>query len=845
MKRLAVFLSLLAASFIADAKVVAWYRFEETPSGTGTSGETVFTNTIDAAKYPAYPRVCTANGNNKYNPANPKVLTSSHERMPVYTNAFPSDVSICDTVGFGGNRPGREYHNNSAIDLRNLADENTNPSGLILIDDHEDLRPKSFTLEFFMRSNKSTKNFRTLAVRTAKTYSTKEAFRLWGLLYNGGGMYLQGGLNTLGVTNTVTMAEEIIYWKINASSTAAIVDDNRWHHIALTVDNETKKACIYIDYVLRGSTTFVGEIFYEEGYPFALGGDPQCSYYNMFMAIDEIRFCDEPLTPERFLRYRPKRDLDKVNKVDSNTLFFFDFDDPFEQVVYGEGDMKIVHTNYPFLANKAINPLYSTVDATLSSFTFSGTWTNRFTPVRNTLEVPNSQSRFGITGNGTIENTASCHVITNSPYNDNSKRIILPSSVTREALFGDSLTIEGYFMVPNLNELQGFSSTLGNTIFLCMNGAFAINIVAAPGAWSYGYIFDVSIGGNKLQGRLGGHPTYTYTSYADGKWHHFALVYDRDTQEGFFYMDGKLELKGAVPSPFSDVKNGYVKEFLMGTPYWEDHYITNFRFDNIRISRGALKPYQFMTTISEETLEYYASASFENNFVMQPYTNFFGEAGAAAKFIDEGVAPICEKVRPAKKLSVGKNGTLITEDNRHSVRINGGAITYPDRALIADSDEFTVQFFLKMDSLNVGAGIARVNRGSSTLVTNAVTWALSVADSAGNLTLKVDTEAEEGQEHSFNVAVSCGNWHHVAMQFGVEDGNSVVKMYRDYELIDTWTVQGRIITRPRFMNFMLGAGEDPAAAFNGWIDELRITPGIVPVDEFIYPLRKGLRLIVR
>ena len=38
MKRLAVFLSLLAASFIANAKVVAWYRFEETPSGTGTSG---------------------------------------------------------------------------------------------------------------------------------------------------------------------------------------------------------------------------------------------------------------------------------------------------------------------------------------------------------------------------------------------------------------------------------------------------------------------------------------------------------------------------------------------------------------------------------------------------------------------------------------------------------------------------------------------------------------------------------------------------------------------------------------------------------------------------------------
>ena len=674
MKKLTVFLTLLAASFIADAKVIAWYRFEENPSGTGTSGETAFINSVAPEKYPAYPRVCTANGNSKYNPSAPAVLTSSHERMPVYTNAFPSDVSICDNVGFGGNPPGREYHNNSAIDLQNLPDSKNNPSGLVLIDDHEDLRPKSFTLEFFMRSNRSKVGFRTLAVRTSKTYSTKEAFRLWGMLYNGGGMYVLGSIRTSGVTNTVTMAEEIFYKEINASSTSAIIDDGLWHHIALTVDNETKKACIYIDYTLRGSTTFIGEILYEEGYPFAFGGDPQCSYYNMFMSIDEIRLCDEPLTPERFLRYRPKRDFNKVNKVDSDTLFFFDFDDPFEQAVYGEGDMKIVYTNNPFLANKAVNPLYSTVNATLSSFTFSGTWTNRFTPVRNTLEVPNSQSRFGLTGNGAIENTASCHIITNSPYNDNSKRIILPSSVTREALFGDSLTIEGYFMVPKVSDLRGYTSDLGNTIFLCMNGAFVINIGSKPGVWNYGYIYDVQIGNYTLTGRLGGHPNYTYTAYADGKWHHFALVYDREAQEGFFYMDGKLELKGAVPSPYSKVSNGYVKEFTMGTPFWEDKYTTNFRLDNIRISRGALRPYQFMTTVPEESLEHYASASFENGFIMQPYTNFFGEAGAAVKFTEEGSAPVCENERPAKVLTAGRNGTVVADGNRRSARINGGAI---------------------------------------------------------------------------------------------------------------------------------------------------------------------------
>jgi hypothetical protein len=378
-----------------------------------------------------------------------------------------------------------------------------------------------------------------------------------------------------------------------------------------------------------------------------------------------------------------------------------------------------------------------------------------------------------------------------------------------------------------------------------MNGAFRIDIGSKPGVWNYGYIYDVKIGDNTLTGRLGGHPDYTYTPYADGKWHHFALVYDRDAQEGFFYMDGKLELNGAVPSPYSKVTNGYVKEFTMGTPFWEDKYTTNFRLDNIRISRGALRPYQFMTTVAEESLEHYASASFENGFIMQPYTNFFGEAGAAVKFTEEGVAPVCENERPAKVLTAGRNGTVVADGNRRSARINGGAITYPDRALIADSAEFTVQFFMKMNSLNAGAGIARVNRGASTIVTNAVTWALSFADSAGNLALKVDTAAAEGQTRNFNAGVTCGSWHHIAMQFGVENGNSVVKMYRDYELIDVWTLHGKIITRPRLMNFMIGAGEDPAAAFNGWIDELRITPGVVPVEEFVYPLRKGHFLLVR
>ena len=56
----------LAFCAVAQAKTIAWYRFEEEPFGTVTTGDTIFTNTLDATKYPAYARVMTGSLNNKY-----------------------------------------------------------------------------------------------------------------------------------------------------------------------------------------------------------------------------------------------------------------------------------------------------------------------------------------------------------------------------------------------------------------------------------------------------------------------------------------------------------------------------------------------------------------------------------------------------------------------------------------------------------------------------------------------------------------------------------------------------------------------------------------------------------
>ena len=45
--------------------------------------------------------------------------------------------------------------------------------------------------------------------------------------------------------------------------------------------------------------------------------------------------------------------------------------------------------------------------------------------------------------------------------------------------------------------------------------------------------------------------------------------------------------------------------------------------------------------------------------------------------------------------------------------------------------------------------------------------------------------------------------------------------------------------------FMIGAGEDTTAGFTGFVDELRVSPGIVAATEFLTPKKSGGILILR
>ena len=333
--------------------------------------------------------------------------------------------------------------------------------------------------------------------------------------------------------------------------------------------------------------------------------------------------------------------------------------------------------------------------------------------------------------------------------------------------------------------------------------------------------------------------------YADGNWHHIALVYDKEFNEGCLYVDGVLVLSADGSFTFNNMVNSYHKNFIIGDSYWPEHFSTALRIDDVRITRGALKPYQFLTTIEEEDSAVYAKVSFENDLIMQPYASFFTSSAELKQFTEDGEKPTFGKQRPAREILKGKDGSAVLERNSWSLRINGGCITYPSRNLFAAQDTFTYEMFIKAKTINSGAGIARVNLDKSQPVCEDVIWALSFANGQGDILLKLDTFSCKGQTHTFNTALGTDRFHHIAMRVSVVDGNTNVEMYKDHKLVGTKVFEGKIIVNPRNINFTLGAGEVPNAAFDGWIDEIRLTPDILKVEDFMYPKVNGFSILVK
>ena len=819
------------ATGVLSARTLAWYRFEVMSAGDVTTSSTTFTNTVDETKYPAYVGVCNFGGNDRY--AKSKLVYTA-DMMPYGTNAFPSSVALVNRQDSS-----RQLANNGALAL-NMTRIKNSPHAQLFIDDDEDLRLQTFTLEFFARIPDTAEGWRSIVCRCGGKYTdARTTFNLYASVRETAAKEMYVQLKASAVENPLYDANGLVtnqtVYTASSMSSYNPLDNDKWHHFAIVVDGAQKKLSVYIDYAVRGSLTYSGDLYYEPGYPFAFGGHPQCTYFSSTYSLDEVRISDEVLAPSQMLGYEAASQA-SPGVVDDSTLLYFPFAGGTETVTVGADEMQTPVSYVPYLKNQAVNPQFSTLSAVWNT---SARETDEW---ELSSEVQGSPVRFGLRARESQANETAIHLMTNPPLSV--KNGSDSSQTMATTLFGDSCTVEYFFKMST----SGYCGMNQQTHLFGIYSALAVRTLESS-QWDSGCL-QVTVGSTTLTSPASGNAA-NYANKArhfnDGKWHHMAIVSDRTNRRADCYVDYEWSC-GADDVVYDNIKNyvnGYINGLVMGGSYWgSGRPMGDFRFDEVRVTRGALRPHQFLTTKAVES-DLLGRATFDENLIMTPYTNAFGVAGTAAKFTGSGSVPTFANDVPARTLTAGKDGEVVVEKNSRSLVVDGGKVTWAGRRLLADTDEFTVEFFVKAASATAGAGLMRVNRASESDVTSDVTWALSFADSGGGLRLKVDTVAATAQTYDFAAAIADGKWHHVGIQFACDGDDTKVSLYKDAAKVGEWTAEGRLVTNPRLMNFMVGAGEDATAGFTGFVDELRVSPGIVAAAEFLTPKKSGGILILR
>lgn len=300
---------------------------------------------------------------------------------------------------------------------------------------------------------------------------------------------------------------------------------------------------------------------------------------------------------------------------------------------------------------------------------------------------------------------------------------------------------------------------------------------------------------------------------ADGKWHHVAVIYDPDKGEFRTYFD--YAYLGRRDGSIGQSAVG--DKIYIGNDAWNKSPRT-WKFDNVRVTRKALKPCEFLTSkhVEGPTL---AWAYFDNG------------VGSFAQEYDEAATYSCEATfasHGAGAEVLDAEGNVLRE-NTGSIRMADGAAFYSRLSLLERTD-LTVEFFLRASAITNGTDVLSLTaKDASTPI-----WSLRAFDGALKVFVGSDAVADAG--------VITSGWMHFAVVFDPSaDGSSTfVRAYRNHELVDEKSFTGTLAVEG------LKGSSLKIGSFVGSMDELRFTGGALDITEMLYrPMPGGLLLLVR
>ena len=124
-------------------------------------------------------------------------------------------------------------------------------------------------------------------------------------------------------------------------------------------------------------------------------------------------------------------------------------------------------------------------------------------------------------------------------------------------------------------------------------------------------------------------------------------------------------------------------------------------------------------------------------------------------------------------------------------------------------------------------------------------WGIGYKDAAGHIYALMDANGKAPAKLYYpddTVSFADGRWHHVAVTYEPNgSGNTLCKVYRDYVQVGTnWTFSGELEVGDHGMSSVA-----IGACYNGYIDEVRVSKGVLTVDQMLHVEKYGFGIIIR
>ena len=367
-------------------------------------------------------------------------------------------------------------------------------------------------------------------------------------------------------------------------------------------------------------------------------------------------------------------------------------------------------------------------------------------------------------------------------------------------------------------------------------GKFTYSICLTSGGKPYVNVYDSS--GN-LMNTTGTGKFESSTSILDDRWHHVALTVNGKAAK--LYVDGLLAKSVTLTGNlhYKDDAPLYIGASQMG------YYVSGGFIDEVRISDKALQPNQFLHMKSVDLEKTLFHAGFEGDLGVETTMSIPEFTGVEGRVDTEGSPSLpgfdAQNV-PYERIG-DRLGNEIRKPNASSVFLKDSTITYPHCPNL-ESPEMTIEFFMKYQAASNYASIVRFGKSYTNPGVHPV-WNIGLNSDASQIMMRIDTTTTENQAREFGNTFLDGEWHHVAVTIAQREGGITLRMYDNYKQVGADRLLTGSLNYEKGSCLGIGRSSVSKAGFTGWIDELRISRGVLSVDEFMRRGRYGTTVIVQ